>query len=132
MTLEADQAVQEASFAGACLDQHAGRPAPSLGWPGKQGYGLVPGLGAGASRALRARKPPPFFVVLKKSPGGRQAKGWETAETAAAEVGAWREAGTGYPPYPPSPALQNPPPTRPPRSADFGKLPNKGCGGHLK
>ena len=55
------------------------------GPPGPWGRGLQ-GLGAG----------PPFFVVLKKSLGGRQAKGWETAETAAAEVGAWREAGTGY------------------------------------
>ena len=36
MTLEADQAVQEARFAGACQDQHAGRPAPSLGWPGER------------------------------------------------------------------------------------------------
>ena len=27
--------VQEARFAGACQDQHAGRPAPSLGWPGE-------------------------------------------------------------------------------------------------
>ena len=31
MTLEADQAV-----AGACQDPHAGRPAPSLGWPGER------------------------------------------------------------------------------------------------
>ena len=31
MNLEADQAVQEARFAGACQDQHAGRPAPNLG-----------------------------------------------------------------------------------------------------
>ena len=29
-------AVQEARFAGACQDQHAGRPAPSLGWPGER------------------------------------------------------------------------------------------------
>ena len=35
MTLEADQAVQEARFAGACQDQRAGRPAPSLG-PGER------------------------------------------------------------------------------------------------
>ena len=34
MTLEADHAVQEARFAGACQDQHAGRPAPSLAWGG--------------------------------------------------------------------------------------------------
>ena len=77
MNLEADQAVQEARFAGACQDQHAGRPAPNLGWPGERksivrnkcrfskrnqsrlrGLGLGfagawgPGLGAGASRAL--------------------------------------------------------------------------------
>ena len=81
MTLEADQAVQEASFAGACQDQHAGRPAPSLGWPGEKksivherksskvtglGRGArVPGLGAG----LQGLGLPPFFVVLKKSPG---------------------------------------------------------------
>ena len=71
MILEADQAVQEARFAGACQDQHAGRPAPSLGWPGErksivqqvkqvsflerkyQGYGFSgawgPGFGAGVS-----------------------------------------------------------------------------------
>ena len=36
MNLEADQAVQEARFAGACQDQHAGRPAPNLGWPGEK------------------------------------------------------------------------------------------------
>ena len=54
-----------------------------------------------ASRALgpgppwaQPRRSHSFFVVLKKSLGGRQAKGREMAETAAAEVGAWREAGT--------------------------------------
>ena len=36
VTLEADQAVQEARFAGACHNQHAGRPAPSLRWPGER------------------------------------------------------------------------------------------------
>ena len=72
--------MQEARFAGACQDKHAGRPAPSLGWPGerksigatsrgkrrfwqkqisrcnKSRLGLPeawgPGLGAGASRGL--------------------------------------------------------------------------------
>ena len=39
VTLEADQAVQEARFAGACHNQHAGRPAPSLGWPGERKQG---------------------------------------------------------------------------------------------
>ena len=28
--------MQEARFAGACQDQHAGRPAPSLGWLGER------------------------------------------------------------------------------------------------
>ena len=120
--------MQEATFSGACQDQHAGRPAPSLGWPGerksisatsrgkrrfwqqqisrcnKSRLGLPgawgPGLGAGAFMTL-GPGPGLHFRRSEKSPGGRQAKGWETAETAAAEVGAWREAGTGYPPYPP-------------------------------
>ena len=70
---------------------------------GKLGPGASRGLGPGfagawgpAPQKLRLN-----FRRSEKSPGGRQAKGWETAETAAAEVGAWREAGTGYPPYPP-------------------------------
>ena len=54
------------------------------GLPGAWG----PGLGAGA------------LPRSEKSPGRRLAKGWELAETAAAEVGL-EEAGTGYPPYPP-------------------------------
>ena len=67
--------MQEARFAGACQDKHAGRPAPSLGWPGErksigatekksvgatsQGYGAWgPGsqkLGAQALRAEASR-----------------------------------------------------------------------------
>ena len=118
MNLEADQAVQEARFAGACQDQHAGRPAPNLGWPGERKSivqqaetsvvsrnetnqaGFCRGLGPRAwGWGLQALGP------KKKPSGGRQAKGWETAETAAKEVGAWREAGTGYPPYPPLPRV---------------------------
>ena len=75
-------------------DKNALGPGP----PGPCGRGLQ-GLGAGPlNPGPKSQQTEPF--VLKKSPGGRQAKGWETAETAAAEVGAWREAGTGYPPYP--------------------------------
>ena len=74
MTLEADQAVQEARFAGACQDQHAGRPAPGLakgnqscnkpntcflikftGWPGSQGLGAQ-GLGARLQFFRRSEK----------------------------------------------------------------------------
>ena len=99
------EAVQEARFAGACQDQHAGRPAPNLGWPGErksivqqtetsvlsrnktnQGYGAWgPGSQGLGAQGLGPGPPGPWG----KSPGGRQAKGWETAETAAAEVGAW-------------------------------------------
>ena len=57
--------------------------------PGPSGLGPgVPGWGAGPQSGS------------EKSPGRGLAKGWESAETAAADVGAWREAGTGYPPYP--------------------------------
>ena len=96
MNLEADQAVQEARFAGACQDQHAGRPAPNLGWPGERKSiletqsrlrGLGPGLGS-----------------LAESP-----------ETAAAD-GGLREAGTGYPPPP------GPPPPRVRKEEGFHPL----------
>ena len=94
MTLEADQAVQEGRFAGACQDQHAGRPAlakaetsvVSLSRLQAGAQGLGPGPPAPWGRGLQglgAAWQASFFIVLKKSLGGRQAKGWETAETAA-------------------------------------------------
>ena len=65
----------------------------------------VTGLGARAPRGLgldpKFSQLPPVFLRSEKSAGGRQAKGWETAEAAAVDIGAWREAGTGYPPLPP-------------------------------
>ena len=111
MTLEADQAVQEARFAGACQDQHAGRPAPtwnnlakanqscnkpkqvsflgrkSIKVTGRVFRGLGPqGLGPGPPGPWRrGLQGTIFFVVPEK------AKEWETAETAATEVGAWRD-----------------------------------------
>ena len=39
-----------------------------------------------------------IFCRSENSLGRRQAKGWGSAETAAAEVGASRETDTGYPP----------------------------------
>ena len=122
MTLEADQAVQEARFAGACQDQHAGRPAPSLGWPGNQscnkplkgnqlrdlGQGFPgvwgPGLGAGASRALggpwgpRSQTLSAHTTNNEKVSCDRQAKGWETAET---EWGPGGKRARDTPPTPP-------------------------------
>ena len=97
------------------------------------------------SRGLPARQGPgPFhhknhpnlsnYDFFDKPPGGSLAKAWVSAETAALEVGTWRETKPGYPPYPPPPPT--PPafkgerkrvftlsafgnhPTRPPRSAD--------------
>ena len=50
--------MQEAKFARACQDQHAGRPAPSLGWPGGKkliGATKVTGLGARAPRGLGSK-----------------------------------------------------------------------------
>ena len=57
------------------------------------GPGLLGAWGPGHQSGLLCHQ---FFRCSEKSPGGRQVKGWETAETAAAEVGAWREAGTGF------------------------------------
>ena len=95
-------------FAGAFQDQHAGRPVPpqargkrcfsKISGEKEPGYGAWgPGsqkLGAGASRGLgpgpgvqATRAAAPIFRRSEKSPGGRQAKGWETAETAAAFLG---------------------------------------------
>ena len=87
------------------------------------------GLGARAPRAwgpalqgLGAFSPqkPPKPLSLRffcKPPGGSLAKAWVSAETAASEVGTWRETKPGYPPYPP--------PLPPPR---FGAVREKGRG----
>ena len=75
--------------------QGLGARAPAAWGPGPQGLGAGPQSGWGQKL--------PVFRHSEKSPGGGLAKGWESAETAAADVGAWREAGTGYPPYPPTP-----------------------------
>ena len=65
-------------------------PGLGLGRPGPWGPGPQ-GLGAWG----RAWKQP-LFRRSEKSRGRGLARGWESAETAAADVGAWREAGTGY------------------------------------
>ena len=77
--------------------------------PGLQGaWGPgPPGLGARPTRGLG-----PFphknhqtsqITIFRKPPGGSLAKAWVSAETAASEVGTWRETKPGYPPYPPPP-----------------------------
>ena len=53
------------------------------------------GLGAQAARSQ--------ITIFRKPPGGSLAKAWVSAETAASEVGTWRETKPGYPPYPPPP-----------------------------
>ena len=91
--------VQEARFAGACQDQHAGRPAPSLRWPGetksigarsrgkrrfsktslKKSRGLGPGSqGLGPRAWGRGLQGPVFHRLLewlprRWRPGGKQA-----------------------------------------------------------
>ena len=79
-------------------------------WPRFRGWAApCKGLGPGPTGAWG---PGPsglgVFRHSEKSPGGGLAKGWESAETAAADVGAWREAGTGYPPHPPRSADPKP------------------------
>ena len=65
--------------------------------------GQVPrGLAARAPRAWgRFTRAP--TSIFRKPPGGSLAKAWVSAETAASEVGTWRETKPGYPPYPPPP-----------------------------
>ena len=38
------------------------------------------------------------ITIFRKPPGGSLAKAWVSAETAASEVGTWRETKPGYPP----------------------------------
>ena len=42
--------MQEGRFAGACQDKHAGRPAPSLGWPGTGERKSIDATSQGKSR----------------------------------------------------------------------------------
>ena len=73
------------------------------------------GLGARAPRAwgpahqgpgaFSPQKPPKPLKLrfFRKRSGGSLAKAWVSAETAASEVGTWRETKPGYPPTPPPP-----------------------------
>ena len=70
------------------------------------------GLGARAPRAWGPAHQGPGAFAHKNHPnlsnyerplisGVSLAKAWVSAETAASEVGTWRETKPGYPPYPP-------------------------------
>ena len=65
------------------------------------------GLGARPTRFLglfpTKTTKPLKLRFFRKPPGGSLAKAWVSAETAALEVGTWRETKPGYPPYPPPP-----------------------------
>ena len=75
-----------------------------------------PGLGARPTRGLGPQKPQ--ITIFRKPPGGSLAKAWVSAETAASEVGTWRETKPGYEKGRGfSPAFGNHP-TRPPKLAD--------------
>ena len=88
---------------------------------GESGGIQAPGACGPGLQGPRAR-PTSSLGLFRKPPGGSLAKAWVSAETAASEVGTWRETKPGYPPYPPPPpplrfgAVRDP--TRPPRSAD--------------
>ena len=68
-----------------------GARAPRAWGPAQQGPG-----------AFSPQKPPKPLKLrfFRKPPGGSLAKAWVSAETAASEVGTWRETKPGYPPYP--------------------------------
>ena len=81
-------------------------PGAARAWGPRAWAGASRGLGprpAGAWGPGLKPRPKPLFRRTEKFPGRGLAKRWESAETAAADVGAWREAGTGYPPFPPPP-----------------------------
>ena len=115
--------------------QASGACGPGLqgAWgPGPQGLGPGP-PGAWGLFPTKTTQPPKLRF-FRKPPGGSLAKAWVSAETAASEVGTWRETKPGYPPYPPPPfwgerkrvftlsAFGNHP-TRPARSADVLRRP---------
>ena len=117
-----------------------GIQAPGACGPGLQGaWGPGPqGLGPGPPGAwgLCPTKTTQTFQITKgrKPPGGSLVKAWVSAETAAWEVGTWRETKPGYPPYPPPTPIPaalrvftlsafGNHPTRPPRSADTQRAP---------
>ena len=93
--------------------ESGGIQAPGACGPGLQGaWGPGPqGLGPGPPGAwgLFPTKTKPLKLrFFRKPPGESLAKAWVSAETAASEVGTWRETKPGYPPYAPPP----PPPPR--------------------
>ena len=82
--------MQEARFAGACQDQHTGRPAPSLRWPGERKSisatiligkpgAWAPGPGPPGRQGLGARGLGPVFRRSEKSP--------ETSRPRSADLG---------------------------------------------
>ena len=91
------------------ISESGGIQAPGACGPGLQGaWGPGPqGLGPGPPGAwgLFPTKTTQTsqITIFRKPPGGSLAKAWVSAETAASEVGTWRETKPGYPPYPPPP-----------------------------
>ena len=87
--------------------ESGGIQAPGACGPGLQGAwgpGLQ-GLGPGppGAWAFSPQKPPKPLKLrfFRKPPGGSLAKAWVSAETAALEVGTWRETKPGHPhPFP--------------------------------
>ena len=81
------------------VSRRLGARAPRAWGPAHQGPG-----------AFSPQKPKPLKLrFFRKPPGRSLAKAWVSAETAASEVGTWRETKPGYPPYPPPPPHPPPP-----------------------
>ena len=89
--------------------ESGGIQAPGACGPGLQGaWGPGPqGLGPGPPGAWglfpQKHTQTSQITIFRKPPGGSLAKARVSAETAASEVGTWRETKPGYPPYPPPP-----------------------------
>ena len=91
--------------------ESGGIQAPGACGPGLQGaWGPGPqGLGPGPPGAwgLFPTKTTQTsqITIFRKPPARSLAKAWVSAETAASEVGTWRETKPGYPPYRPLPRI---------------------------
>ena len=88
---------QPVRVAGSRPQGPVGQVSRGLGGPGPQGLGPGP---PGAWATTQTSQIP----IRRKPPGGSLAKAWVSAETAASEVGTWRETKPGYPPPPPTPS----------------------------
>ena len=88
---------QAVRVAGSRPQGPVGQVSRGLGARATRAWGPTRGLGLFPTKTTKPLK----LRFFRKPPGGSLAKAWVSAETAALEVGTWRETKPGYPPYPP-------------------------------